>query len=187
MSNAKIGEQLVGAFHKLINECEVVSYNQFSERAGDQMEVDVLAIKTNEGHQQVYVCEVVTHLDGINYGGSPSDDYWNEFGSTAYQGTLDTIYQKFIVDHDYVTRVFDNADEYQFQLWSPYVAEGYLTSGLDQLVERFEQEYGEEIDLKINGTYTEDIEKLRSRAGQETKQRGESAYRLLQILEHMRR
>lgn len=32
MSNAKMGEQLVGAFHKLINECEVVSYNQFSER-----------------------------------------------------------------------------------------------------------------------------------------------------------
>jgi len=187
MTNAKIGEQLVGAYHKLINECEMVGYNQFSDRAGDQMEVDVLAVRTNEGRQRVYVCEVVTHLDGINYGGNPSDEYWSEFGSTAYQGTLDTIYQKFLVDKKYVERVFDDSHEYRFPLWAPYVAEGYRTSGLKKLVERFNEEYGEEIDLIINESYTNEIEKLRSLAGQETKKRGESAYRLLQILEHMRR
>lgn len=182
-----MGEQLVGAYHKLINECEVVSYNQFSEKEGDQMEVDVLAVKTEDGQRCVYVCEVTTHLDGINYGGSPSDDYWSEFGSTSYQGTLDTIYQKFLVDHEYATRVFANVTEYRFQLWSPYVPEGYLTSGLDQMITRFEDERGERLDLKINEEYTEEIEKLHTKAENETKRYGEPAFRFLQILEHMRR
>lgn len=187
MSNAQLGEQLVGAYHKLINECEVVSYNEFSEKVGDQMEIDVLGIKTENGTQRVYVCEVVTHLDGIHYGGKPSDDYWSEFGSSSYQGTLDTIYQKFLVDHEYATRVFDNADEYQFQLWAPYVAKGKLTSGLDQMIDRFDDERGEQLELKINEEYTAEIDKLRKKAGSETKRYGEPAFRFLQILEHMRR
>ena len=187
MSTATHGEQLVGAYHKLINECEVVSYNEFSKEVGDQMEVDVLGIKTTDGHQRIYVCEVVTHLNGLQYGGTPSDDYWSDYGSTAYQGTLDRIYHKFLDDYDYATRVFDDADEYRFQFWSPYVPEGGLTDGLDDLVTRFGDERGEHIGLKINGTYTAAIDTLREKAGSETKRYGEPAFRFLQIVEHMRR
>lgn len=149
--------------------------------------MDVLAIKTENGQQRVYVCEVVTHLDGINYGGEPVDDYWSEFGSKSYQGTLDTIYHKFIEDHQYVTRVFEDAEEYQFQLWAPNVPEGYLTAGLDQMITRFQSEREGSLELKINEQYTEEIEKLRSKASRETKRYGEPAFRFLQILEHMRR
>ncbi|WP_222920137.1 hypothetical protein [Natrinema sp. SYSU A 869] len=187
MSNAQLGEQLVGAYQRLVNQCEVVSYNEFSEKVGDQMEIDVLAIKTVDGEQSVHVCEVVTHLDGIHYGGKPSDDYWSEFGSTSYQGTLDTIYQKFLVDHEYVSRVFDDADEYQFQLWAPYVAKGKLTAGLEQMITRFHEERDEQLELKINEEYTAEIDELREKAGNETKRYGEPAFRFLQILEHMRR
>ncbi|WP_436346718.1 hypothetical protein [Natronorubrum sp. FCH18a] len=187
MSTAGLGEQLVGAYHKLINECEVVSYNEFSEKEGDQMEVDVLALGTDNGRQCVYICEVVTHLDGLNYGGTPSDNSWSDFGNTSYQGTLDTIYQKFEADYEYATRVFDDADAYTLQLWSPYVPKGKLTDGLDEVSARFDREYDEQVALNVNEEYTAEIDKLRTKAGTETKRYGEPAYRFLQILEHMRR
>lgn len=186
MSNATHGEQLVGAYHKLINECEIVSYNEYSEQVGDQMEVDVLGVRTIDGKRIIYVCEVVTHLDGLNYGGKPSDDSWKEFGGTSYQGTLDTIWHKFIDDFAFVDRVFEDAEEYKFQFWSPYVPSG-LATGLDHMVTRFDAEFEEDLEIVINETYTERIDQLRDRARKETKRYGQPAYRFLQILEHMRR
>lgn len=186
MTSVQIGEQIVGAYHSLITGCEVVSYTVRSEIQGEQMDLDVLGIDSEGGHRTVYLCEVGTHLDGLDYGGAPSDDYWSEFGSSKYQGTLDTIHQKFKADLRYATRVFDDAEEYKLQFWSPYVAQGHITAGFEKMADRFRDERDVELEFLINEKYTAKVEELRERAGSETKRYGEPAYRFLQILEHMR-
>jgi len=82
--NATWGELLVGAYHKRMNGCEVVSYNNRSEERGNQMEADVIAIDNDrgKGRQNVYVCEVVTHMSGKLYSGTPDDGWWTEFTNT---------------------------------------------------------------------------------------------------------
>ena len=186
MSEAQLGEQLVGAYHKLVNQCEIVSYNQRSEQQGDQMEIDVLAIRSRNGYQRLYVCEVITHIHGMQYSGTPSSDRWAEYGNDTYQNTLERLLQKFEADHSYVTRVFDTTDEYVFQLWSPVVPQGTLTDGLAELQDVFENGTGHELELVINEEYSNRIDELREKASKDKKQYGEPAFRLLQILEHMR-
>jgi hypothetical protein len=51
------------------------------------MELDVLAIRSEGGVQTIYACEVVTHLDGMLYPGTPETDRWSEFGNDDYQYT----------------------------------------------------------------------------------------------------
>lgn len=186
MSEAQLGEQLVGAYHKLINRCEIVSYNQRSTQAGNQMEIDVLAINSRGGNQTLYVCEVITHIHGMRYSGTPSSDRWEEFGSDMYQNTLEKILRKFESDHSYASRVFDNADEYVFQLWSPVVPKGGLTDGLAEVQDVFEGQNDHELELIINSSYSSRINELRDQAAEDKKQYGEPAFRFLQILEHMR-
>ena len=92
------GEQLVGAYHQLITGCELVSYNQRSKEQGNQMELDVLAIDSEGGTQTVYACEVVTHVRGMLYTGTPSSERWSGFGNDSYQHTLERIGEKFRTD-----------------------------------------------------------------------------------------
>lgn len=74
MIQTQIGELIVGAYLRIINDCELVSYNQRSKEVGRQMEVDVLGVESTEGTQTVYACEVVTHIDGMNYNGTLETD-----------------------------------------------------------------------------------------------------------------
>jgi len=89
--NTQWGELLVGAYHQRVTGAEVVSYNNRSEEQGDQMEADVIAVNTDResGDQTVHVCEVVTHLDGGLYSGTPDGDDWAEYAENdAYQKSL---------------------------------------------------------------------------------------------------
>lgn len=186
VTNMKLGESLVGAYHKIITECQVVSYNQRSPQQGKQLEVDVVGIYTENGSQTIYVAEVLTHLDGTPYSGTPDDDRWAEFGGDKYQFTLQKLWNKFTDDYDHVLDVFDDADEYIFEFWSPVLPEGMLTEGLDQLSADFEAETGCELRIIVNEDYAECIGELRDAAGAETKGSNSPAYRFLQILEHMK-
>jgi hypothetical protein len=185
------GEQLVGAYHRFVTECEMVSYNQRSRERGEQMELDVLAVRSDR-HETVYACEVLTHLGGMQYSGTPSDDRWAEYGHEGYQYTLETIEKKFRADFDYVTDVFDDAHEYAFQLWSPSVPEGLLTDGLEELRRRLESEFDSaegwvtSVELVYNERYAARIDELRSAATDDSGRYGNSAFRILQILENVR-
>jgi hypothetical protein len=86
-----------------------------------------------------------------------------------------------------VTSVFDDADEYVFQLWSPYIPKGHLTDGLETLSTEYEGETGHKIEMLVNEEYTERINGLREKAGEDKKKYGTPAFRFLQILENMRR
>ncbi len=186
VSNAQIGELIVGAYHKIITDAEVVSYNSRSKRDGAQMEIDVVAIDSSDGTQTVYACEVITHLNGSAYSGTPETDKWDDYGNDSYQYSLEKLESKFRSDYDYVSRVFDDADEYVLQLWAPSLSDGHLTDGLAQLSSEFEAEYELPIERVVNETYTARVEELRSLAAEETKAYGEPAFRFLQILEQLR-
>ena len=184
------GELLVGSYLRLIEKCELVMYNQRSHEEGNQLEIDVIGVdNTEEGEQVVYTCEVVTHIDGLLYPGTPNTDRWTEYGNDGYQHTLERLWQKFNADREYVIDLFD-ADSYVFQFWSPVVRgnrdEKYLLTGLYDMADEFEEETGAELELVINEEYTERMEALREKAGETEKDYGELGFRILQILEHLR-
>lgn len=191
--NATWGELLVGAYHKRMNVCEVVSYNNRSEERGNQMEADVTAIDNNRdtGGQNVYVCEVVTHMSGKLYSGSPDEGWWTEFTNTkAHQYSLQKLQQKFQEDYRYVNDTFANADNHSYQFWAPVVT-GWergsgLINGLEELRNRFKDETGNELELIINQDYTERIQNLRNEAKGDTSDHGAPAFRFLQILENLK-
>lgn len=185
------GEQLVGAYHQLITGCELVSYNQRSREQGNQMELDVLAIDSEGGTQTVYACEVVTHVRGMLYTGTPDTDRWSAYGNESYQHTLERVGEKFRTDFAYVTDVFPDADRYVFQLWSPNVPAGYLTDGLGVLGPELEEAFESRVEqpstvaLVINERYAECIGELRAMARRDSKAYGNPAWRYLQILEQV--
>lgn len=185
------GELLVGSYLRLVEECELVTYNQRSQEQGNQLEIDVIGVdNTDDGDQVVYTCEVVTHIDGLHYSGTPNTDRWEEYGNDDYQHTLERLWRKFSTDRNYVMELFNSADSYVFQFWSPVVRgnrdEKYLLTGLYDLADEFEEETDAELELVINEEYSERIEALRRRAGQTEKDYGELGFRILQILEHLR-
>jgi hypothetical protein len=187
------GELLVGAYHQRVTKCEIVSYNHRSEEQGDQMEADLIAIKSDigAGRQTIYACEVVTHMDGKLYSGSmPEADRWRDFGNKDYQHSLEKLWTKFNNDHRYVKNTFEEADEYEFQFWSPVVTGwkkgGYLINGLKYLKAEFEEETDCELELVINQDYTDRIETLQKKARGDTSDYGSPAFRFLQILENLK-
>lgn len=151
------------------------------------MELDVLGVRsTSNGSQRIHACEVLTHINGLHYRGSPDTDEWEEFGNNAYQYSLQRIWEKFELDHSLLSYVFDSRDEYVLQLWSPIVPQGTLTDGLAELQDRFESAYDVRIELVINEQYTNRVNELRERASQTTKSYDEPAFRFFQIIEYMR-
>lgn len=98
------GELLVGSYLRLVERCELVMYNQRSQQQGDQLEIDVIGVyNTERGDRVVYTCEVVTHIDGLHYSGTPDTDRWAEYGNDDYQHTLERLWRKFNSDKGYVT------------------------------------------------------------------------------------
>lgn len=193
--NAGWGELLVGAYHQRVTGCEVVSYNNRSDEPGNQMEADVIAIDNggSAGERNIYVCEVVTHLDGGLYSGTPDDEdgWWTEFSNTkSYHHSLETLWRKFLDDATYVEQTFPNAESYSFQFWAPAVTGwkngGALIDGLDALSAKFAEETGEDFELIINQDYTSRINELCEKAEGDTSDYGSPAFRFLQILENLK-
>ena len=108
---------------------------------------------TEDGQQAVYTCEVVTHIDGLHYSGTPDTDRWEEYGNDDYQHTLECLWRKFSADKEYVTDLFD-ADSYVFQFWSPIVRgnrdEKCLLTGLYNMADEFEAKRDAKFELVIN-------------------------------------
>ena len=186
MTQPQPGEQLVGAYLRVIEQCDLVTYNQRSMKQGDQMELDVLGVKSTPDGQRIFACEVVTHLDGQLYSGTPSSDEWADYGNDSYQYSLERISEKFERIVGYLDVVFDDLSLAEIHLWSPYVSEGYQTKGLAEVVKRTERDYEPSVQLVINDDYTDRIKELRDVAGSSSKDYSETGFRYLQILEGMR-
>ncbi|CDK38639.1 hypothetical protein DM2_602 [Halorubrum sp. DM2] len=186
MTQPQAGEQLVGAYFRVIEECDLVTYNQRSMERSDQMELDVLGVKSTSEGQRIFACEVITHLDGQLYSGSPDTEEWADYGNDSYQYSLERITEKFERIVAYLRGVFDDLELAEIQLWAPYVSEGYQTEGLAEVADRIEAAHGVTVRLVLNDAYTERMTELREAAASSTKDYSEAGFRYLQILEGMR-
>ncbi|WP_238477022.1 hypothetical protein [Natranaeroarchaeum sulfidigenes] len=166
----KAGEMLVGAYLKLVEECEIVAYGQHSPIEGEQMEVDVIGIHPG-GKREIIVCEVATHLRGLGYGSSRENG--------------EKVESKFRNAESYVSQVFGSSESQRYQFWSPNVPPKSMEE-LEKASDQFEKQSGCELELVTNRRYSKKINNLRKVASSTYSQRNELAFRFLQILEHLK-
>jgi hypothetical protein len=166
MSTTDLGESLVGAYMRHIVKCEVVIYNSFfSDRQG---EIDLVAVKPQEGRRRrlVYVCEVTTHIGGMA------------------RATVPKIPAKLCRLREFAEVTFPG-EEHRFQWWSPYVPEGKTTIEFERLCDDWKAD-GRSLEFIINDDYTRRIAQLVEHARGNSSTTNEPAYRMLQILTHLR-
>ncbi|WP_298278523.1 hypothetical protein [uncultured Bradyrhizobium sp.] len=159
----EMGEYLVGAYLKLILECSVVDYNARPAGGGIQGlgELDVIGLDFI--NRNVYLCEVTTHLNGLLIGGGA-------------ESTIATLTAKHARQREYAEHHLHLPDfKARFMFWSPVVRPGLVARLKDIGFELF-----------INGTYRNAVDELRSKASASTSDANNPAFRVLQILEHMR-
>ena len=160
--NTTMGEYLVGAYLKQRLQCDVVDYNVRPPGGGlsGLAEFDVVGLRFSD--RTAYICEVVTHLDGINYGSNPK--------------TVQRILEKNERQRWYAGEHLSGFAPV-YMLWAPVVPVGYLTEHLKEI---------EGLALYINGRYSACVNELREDAQTSTRDTGNPFTRVLQILEHLR-
>ena len=161
-----IGEYIVGAYLKIIEECDFVDYNVRFPGGGlaGLNELDVLGLDFK--NKEAYLCEVTTHIRGLSYGDN--------------RKTVDRIIDKHERQKQYAK---DNLGDFKkriYMFWSPVVPIGYLTRNLSNHPKL------RELHLVINDKYTQSINALIKQAKKETKDTGNLFFRVLQILEHLK-
>ncbi len=111
-----------------------------------------------------YICEVTTHLRGVQYKNN--------------QESVNRITKKYRRQREYAKRYLGDFPSSVFMFWSPRVPKGYITEHLERL---------QGLDLIINQEYSRRIDELRAMAKETTQDTGDPSFRILQILEHLRR
>lgn len=164
-----IGESLVGAYMRYVRGCEVVVYNTFLR--GQQGEIDVVALKTEP--RTIWLCEVVTHIQGMLYGGSGGSD-----------ATVERLRNKLVRAQEFAETTFPG-EEYRFEVWSPRVAKGQLTQAFGVLAEELEAT-GMSLEFVVNEDYTACVRQLVEHARANAGATSEPAYRMLQVLTRLR-
>ncbi|QGP90893.1 hypothetical protein MGLY_02060 [Neomoorella glycerini] len=160
-----VGESLVGSYFKYVLGCKIVVYNCHLEGGG---EIDVIALAPDGS--KVYLCEVATHLRGLLYGDSNAT-------------TCTRIAHKIKRAAAFAAANFPGREPV-FMLWAPAVSRG-LVRDLVAIKENCPTQ-GITVELVLNHNYTACIRRLREAARQNIKTTDEPAFRLLQILEHLR-
>ena len=157
----EMGEYIVGAYLKLILECDVVDYNARPPGGGlaGLGELDVIGLSF--GRSEAYLCEVTTHLDGLLIGSGV--------------GTIRKITDKFQRQRTYASTYLPKFKPH-FMFWSPVVR-----SGLVPLLAEIDG-----LDLFVNERYADAVGALQDKASKVTSDANNPAFRMLQILTHMR-
>ena len=161
MSAADLGESLVGAYMRHVEQCSIVLYNSFF--ADQQGEVDVVAVKPQGPGEPrlVYLCEVTTHI-----------------GAMA-TNTVKKVPAKLGRLREFAAQTFPD-EEHRFQWWSPYVNEGTATASFKQLCAEWDAD-GRSLEFVINEAYTRRIVQLVEAARRKPSTTNEPAFRIPQI------
>jgi hypothetical protein len=159
-----MGEFLVGAYLKMIKKCDVVSYNVRPPETGIEGlgELDVVGL--DFPNKAVYLCEVATHLGGLEYG-------------KGYEDSAERVRKKFERQRVYADKYLSEFAIREFSFWAPRVPQGALMNKLLAIPG---------LTLVVNKQYSERVDELKAVAKKTTKEIGNPAFRLLQILEHLR-
>jgi hypothetical protein len=160
----EMGEYVVGAYLKVVLGCDHVGYNVRPPGGGLKGlgELDVIGMHFKSA--TAYLCEVATHLDGLNYGRGNGD-------SNA------RIAAKVLRQQEYARENLAQFPNQVFMFWSPVVRGSVLIDELRKI---------EGLKLFINEEYTEAVGQMRALARTRTSDSGNPFFRALQILEHLR-
>ncbi|WP_186082942.1 hypothetical protein [Burkholderia gladioli] len=157
-----IGEYIVGAYLQLKLDCDVVDYNARPPGGGlqglDELDVIGLNLKT----KTAYLCEVTTHIRGLQYGDRNT--------------TIERIKKKYRRQQQYGAKYLSEFSR-QHMLWSPVVPTGFLTDRLPEIAG---------LQCIINGEYKRRVGELQVLAAETTHDARNPVFRLLQILAHLR-
>ncbi|MEP6665069.1 MAG: hypothetical protein ABJA81_01360 [Nocardioidaceae bacterium] len=153
-----IGEDLVGAYLRVVHSCELVAFNTRTGKG--QAEIDVIGVRLEQGGPRaVWLCEVSTHTRGLGgYRGDPV---------TKLAAKLSSV-------REYADEVFPGVKRH-VEFWSPRVRPGLLP-GLTELNER------DGVTLVINGVYANRVSELVASARVTTAYSDHPSFRMLQIL-----
>jgi hypothetical protein len=162
--STEMGEYVVGAYLRLVLKCDLVIYNVKPPEGGlaGLAEIDVVGLNSLE--HAAYLCEVTTHLGGIQY-------------VKNYERTAEKIATKFRTLQKYAANYLHEYRTIKYIFWSPCVPKGRL---LDMLY------LNKGLEIVINQEYKTRIDRLRKEARLTTRDIGNPFFRALQILEHTR-
>ena len=161
----EIGEYVVGAYMKLILNCDVVDYN-VRDRSGTKLqalgELDVIGLRFND--RAAYICEATTHIRGIQYGTS--------------EVTIKKICDKHERQKDYAKKNLKDFTQHHFMLWSPRVTSKKVLAGLSKV---------KSLELIINEVYTAKVDELVAYAKNNAGDTNNPFMRSLQLLQALKR
>jgi hypothetical protein len=160
--NTEMGEYIFGACLKLLRECVFIDYNV--RRPGGGLaginEIDVIGLDFKT--KTAYLCEVTTHLEGLLYGSSAN-------------ATVERIGKKYDRLRSYAKECLSEFTPH-FMFWSP-VVRWSVESELRKI---------KGLEMVINKDYADYVAALKELAKKGTHDTGNPAFRLLQILGHLR-
>lgn len=160
----EIGEYIVGAYLKIIKECDFVDYN-VKPRGGcleGLNEIDVIGI--NFKNNNVYLCEATTHIKGLLI--------------KDYKTTINKIKQKYKRQKEYYRKYLKNFSNPHFMFWSPFVSRGKI--------EKLEKDKSlQGLEFITNEKYASCINELKEKAIKMTNDTGNPFFRMLQIIERV--
>ena len=168
-----IGEEVVGAWLRMIAGCDFVQYNvPTRDRTG---EIDVIGLDL--ATQTAYVCEVATHLiTGLQYLVDNQPD------------NVGRLTRKFDNDIAY-TRKYLAGFQHRFMLWSPIVkipqTKTVKHNQLRDVIlirEHVQRAHDVELELIINEIYQDRLDELHHQAARITTASEFSVFRTLQII-----
>ncbi len=163
--NTEMGEYIVGAYLKLKMDCNFVDYNVRPPggKLAGLNELDVMGL--NFETKTAYLCEVTTHLEGLLY--------------VNKQVTIERIQKKYERMRDYAKNHLPKElfSESRFMFWSPVVS-----AGVEMELEKIQG-----LELVVNDRYSACVDELLGQAGKITYDTNNPAFRILQILGHLRR
>lgn len=156
----EIGEYVVGAYLKLILECDVVDYN-VRQRGGGLAglgELDVIGLRFRD--KTAFICEATTHITGMLI-------------KTAAE-TVKKVKEKHARQIEYASSNLKDFPTIHYMLWSPRVNSREMLAGFRQI---------DGIEFVINNDYARKVEELRELAANMTGDTNNPFFRTLQILE----
>jgi hypothetical protein len=157
-----MGEYIVGAWLKLVIKCDIVDYNLKSPRESlvGLNELNVLGLDFK--NKTAYLCEVNTHLDGLHYKNTNL--------------AIEKIGNKYFNMRRYANEHLSEFPTRHLMFWAPIVGAG-VESVLREL---------KGLELIINNDYTSNVRALQELAQKGTEDTGNPAFRVFQILGHMK-
>ncbi|SRR6266571_1523210 len=167
----EMGEFLVGAWLKVVQKCDFIQYDDRLPGGGMSglAEIDVIGLKLKS--KEAYLCEVTTHVRGL--------------GIKDYPTTKEKLRTKFLSDKKYANEMLKDFPTRHYMFWSPVVPEGKLMLLLNELKKELKEE-DLDLEIVINRQYAERVERLKNEAHEKHEDTGNPAFRLLQILGHLR-